>query len=179
MARTQIILISKTLEAVGISDLGIPILILFILNIALLVLFIIYLRKVNLMASKLKNFVKGKNAASLENEIVGLFKDTKQLGKNVKLQKYDMEDIKHRLRKGICKIGVVKYDAFHLMGGQLSYALCMLDEEDNGFILNSVQSAESSYTYLKEIISGESRIELGKEEKQALVKAIENSTGKE
>ena len=59
------------------------------------------------------------------------------------------------------------------MGGKLSFALCMLDADDNGFILNTVQSTEGQYAYLKEIFSGQSTIELGKEEQQALDSALE------
>ena len=69
------------------------------------------------------------------------------------------------------KSAIVKYDAFE-MGGKLSFALALLNEEDNGFILNSMHSSsEGCYTYIKEIINGESFIQLSKEEKQALEEA--------
>ena len=70
------------------------------------------------------------------------------------------------------KIGIIKYDAFNQMGGKLSFCLALLDENNNGFILNSVHSAEGCYSYTKEIINGESSISLGEEEKQALLKAM-------
>ena len=38
------------------------------------------------------------------------------------------------------KMGLVKYDAFNQMGGQLSFSLALLDENNNGFIINSVHS---------------------------------------
>ena len=167
---------SGIFSAMGLQgiDIAVPLIILFVLFIVLSILLIVNLKKTSALEARLKSLTKGKNAASLESEITDLFKDTKQLGKGFKLQKYDIEDIRHRMLKNICKIGIVKYDAFHQMGGQLSYALCLLDEEDNGFILNSVQSADSSYTYLKEVTSGVSRIELGKEEVQALAKAMDD-----
>ena len=66
------------------------------------------------------------------------------------------------------KVGIVKYDAFSQMGGQLSFSLALLDENDNGFILNSVHSTEGCYSYTKEIKNGLCDISLGEEEKQAL-----------
>lgn len=54
------------------------------------------------------------------------------------------------------------------MGGKLSYSLALLDENNNGFILNSVHSTEGCYSYTKEIRNGQSSISLGEEEKQAL-----------
>lgn len=65
------------------------------------------------------------------------------------------------------KIGVVKYDAFKEMGGKLSFVLVLLNKENTGFLLNSVHSSrEGCYTYLKEIIKGESFIELSEDEKR-------------
>ena len=70
------------------------------------------------------------------------------------------------------KLGIVKYDAFKEMGGNLSFALCLLDDNNNGFILNTMHGRESSYTYIKEIENGTAYSTLGEEEKQALQKAI-------
>lgn len=53
------------------------------------------------------------------------------------------------------KVGIVKYDAFHEMGGDLSFALTMLDENNTGWILNAMHSREGCYTYIKEVIKGE------------------------
>ena len=70
------------------------------------------------------------------------------------------------------KIGIVKYDAFNQIGGQLSFSLALLDENDNGFILNSVHGAEGCYLYTKEIKNGMCEISLGDEEREALNMAM-------
>ena len=70
------------------------------------------------------------------------------------------------------KIGIVKYDAFPDVGGKLSFALAMLDEGNSGFVLNAIHSREGCYTYVKEIVKGESYIVLGQEEKEALRQAV-------
>ena len=67
---------------------------------------------------------------------------------------------------------IVKYDAFPDVGGRLSFALAMLDEENSGFVLNAIHSREGCYTYIKEIVKGESYVELSDEEAAALDKAI-------
>ena len=58
------------------------------------------------------------------------------------------------------------------MGGKLSFALSMLDKENTGFVINAMHSREGCYTYIKEIIKGESYIQLGEEEKEAVDKAV-------
>ena len=70
------------------------------------------------------------------------------------------------------KAGLVKYDAYNQMGGNLSFCLCMLNERNSGFILNSVHSSDGCYTYTKEIKNGECEIALGEEERKALNMAI-------
>ena len=54
----------------------------------------------------------------------------------------------------------------------LSFSLALLDENNNGFILNSVHSTEGCYTYTKEVKNGECKIELGNEERVALEQAM-------
>ena len=62
----------------------------------------------------------------------------------------------------------MRYDAFAQLGGQLSYALAVLDEHDNGFLLNVVHSSEGSYSYAKQVEGGVCRLELSAEETKAL-----------
>ena len=65
------------------------------------------------------------------------------------------------------------------MGGKLSFSLALLDENNNGFVLNSVHSADGCYSYTKEITNGECAISLGEEEKQALEMAMEKQSKSE
>ena len=58
------------------------------------------------------------------------------------------------------------------MGGKLSFALTMLDNDNNGWILNSMHSRDGCYTYIKEIVRGESYIELSEEEAESLDQAV-------
>ena len=58
------------------------------------------------------------------------------------------------------------------MGGKLSFALAMLDNNNTGWIINAMHSREGCYTYVKEIVKGESYVELAEEEAEALDKAI-------
>ena len=70
------------------------------------------------------------------------------------------------------KMGLIKYDAFNEMGGKLSFSLAMLDVKNNGFIINAMHTREGCYTYIKEIVDGNSIIVLSEEEKEALSRAM-------
>ena len=69
--------------------------------------------------------------------------------------KTDIRILYRALRSSYQKVGIVKYDAFGEMGGKLSFALTMLDNDNNGWILNSMHSRDGCYTYIKEIVRGE------------------------
>ncbi|MCR5608855.1 MAG: DUF4446 family protein [Lachnospiraceae bacterium] len=93
----------------------------------------------------------------------------------------DMKDITRKIYNiqnkqltSIQKVGLVKYNAFSEMGGNVSFALALLSEEDDGFVMNSVYSREGCYTYIKEIVKGDSNITLSDEEKTAVQKAMNN-----
>jgi hypothetical protein len=73
---------------------------------------------------------------------------------------------------------VEKYDAFDDVGGKLSFALALLDKENNGLILNAVHSRDNCFLYLKEIVKGESYVMLSQEEVEALRKAVNFELGK-
>ena len=152
-------------------------LILFILVIALLVFAIIQMRELNFLKRKYARFMSGRNAGSLENELIQIFKDISMLKEHDLRFRTDIKEIKRNLLVCYQKVGIVKYDAFREMGGQLSFSVAMLDKENNGFILNSVHSATGCYVYTKEIQNGMSYIDLGDEEKEALDRAMGISAG--
>lgn len=156
----------------GSLDIGVVILVLCIIIVILLVINITNICSINKLKKKYNKFMTGKNAKSLENEIIALFEDNKFIKSSIDKNKKDIRTLYKNMESTFQKIGIIKYDAFNQMGGKLSFCLALLDENNNGFILNSVHSAEGCYSYTKEIINGESSISLGEEEKQALLKAM-------
>ena len=126
----------------------------------LIILVIVQTVKLNKLSKRYKKFMSGKNAKSLEKDIIGLYEDNKFIKASAEKNKNDIRTFQ--------KVGIVKYDAFNQMGGQLSFSLALLDENDNGFILNCVHSTEGCYSYTKEIKNGMCEISLGDEEKEAL-----------
>ena len=48
----------------------------------------------------------------------------------------------------------------------------MLDGNNSGWVINAMHSREGCYTYIKEIVKGESYVELAEEEAEALDRAI-------
>ena len=165
---------SNILQSIGLGNLDIAylFLILLVFIVVLFVIIILQMKKLNRLQKRLSKFMTGKDAKSLEKDIVGLYEDNKFLKINVDKNKKDIRTLYKNIEHAFQKIGLIKYDAFQQMGGKLSFSLALLDENNNGFILNSVHSTEGCYTYTKEIKNGECAISLGEEEQQALDMAI-------
>lgn len=165
---------SNILQSIGLGNLDIAylFLILLIFIVVLFIIIILQMKKLNRLQKRLSKFMTGKDAKSLEKDIVGLYEDNKFLKINVDKNKKDIRTLYKNMEHAFQKIGLIKYDAFQQMGGKLSFSLALLDENNNGFILNSVHSTEGCYTYTKEIKNGECAISLGEEEQQALDMAI-------
>lgn len=163
---------SPILELIGI-DPGILIGALFLLIIILLILLIVALAKIGRTNRKLDAFTRGKDAESLEDTIMDVLAELDRLKASDVQKRRDIKRINDNLMITYQKRGIVKYDAFSEMGGKLSFALALLDKNNNGFIINSMHGRDGCYTYIKEIVKGESYILLGEEEKQALELAID------
>ncbi len=165
---------SPVMEAIGIDPI-VYVALLFMAVITLTVLFIVQLNKYNRLNRKFQAFMVGSDGASLEEKMMLLFTDVRKLKEHDLIHRNDIKDIKNTLLTCFQKVGIVKYDAFREMGGQLSFSIAMLDQNNNGFVMNSVHSASSSYVYTKEIENGQSVIELSGEEKEALQIAINSA----
>ena len=74
----------------------------------------------------------------------------------------------------IQKVGLVRYNAFKDVGSDLSFAIALLDGNDNGVVFNGIYGSESSNIYAKPIKAKKSSYQLSGEEKYALEIAEQN-----
>ena len=141
----------------------------------LVILFILVIINIVQMKKLKKNyriFMSGKDAKTLEDTLIqrldqvdSLLESNEENDRNIKVLSKNMQCTYQ-------KMGLIKYDAFHEMGGKLSFSLAMLDMRNNGFIINAMHTREGCYTYIKEIIDGNSVIVLSEEEQEALKRAM-------
>ena len=148
------------------------IILLFVIQFVLIGFLIRLQMKYNKMRSNYQTFMKGKDGKSIEQSVLDRFRAFDKLERMVRENSRDIDTLYRMNRKNYQKVGIVKYDAFHEMGGNLSFVLTMLDEDNNGWIFNAMHSREGCYTYIKEVVKGESYIELAEEERESLDQAI-------
>ena len=161
-------------------DPGILIIGMFVLIIILFALLIILNRKQNVLNKKYKAFMRGgRNAKSLDESIQNHLDEIETLKKNSNTLNNRLVRLEKSMARSYQKTGIVKYDAFKEMGGKMSFAYAMLNDTNDGFIINSIHSKDGCYSYIKEIIKGESYIALGDEEAEALEMAMQMGITKE
>ena len=93
--------------------------------------------------------------------------------KNQEIQAY-CNKLDNDMAKCIQKIGIVRYSAFKDMGSDLSFTLAILDDYNNGVVLNGIYARDSSNIYAKPEENWQSKYVLSNEEKEAINRAMEN-----
>lgn len=83
-----------------------------------------------------------------------------------------LETLDQELIKCMKKVGMVRYNAFQDVGSDLSFALALLNEKNDGIVLNGIYAREMSNIYAKPIENGKSKYTLSEEETQAIQKAM-------
>ena len=163
---------SKILEAIGI-DPGIIIIAMFLLIVVLFFWIVSVHMKYSRLRVSYQSFMRGKDGKSLEESILDRLEELDELSEATMKNRAEIRKINEKMLSDFQKVGILKYDAFHEMGGKLSFVLTLLDGNNSGYIINSVHSREGCYNYIKEIVNGESYIELSEEEMESLQKALD------
>lgn len=135
-----------------------------ILVVLLLILAIITMTKLRRLDRKYDYFMRGKDAETLEDIIMDEIDELRDLRAEDRSNKDSIRTLNRNFRASFQKYGIVKYNAFKGMGGNLSFALAVLDYTNSGFVMNCVHSREGCYLYIKEVDMGQTDIVLGNEE---------------
>ena len=142
------------------------------LTVVLIILMIVNVVQMRKLKKNYKVFMSGKNAKTLEDTLVKRLDQVDELIEANKANEKNIKKLFQNMQLTYQKMGLVKYDAFHEMGGKLSFSLAMLDEKNNGFIISAMHTREGCYTYIKEIVDGNSIIVLSEEDQEALNQAM-------
>jgi hypothetical protein len=142
----------------------------------LLVLCIILFVKVR-RERKRYDFFMGTNrrpSHNLETKLHEYFESVKKIEENYDKLLEMVTDLDETMQCNIQKVGIIRYNPFQEMGGNLCFAVALLDGKDNGIVLNGIHSRTGSFTYAKPIELGTSIYTLSQEEKDAIQMAKEN-----
>lgn len=143
-----------------------------VLSLVLLVAVIICIVKMNKLYRRYDLFMRGKDAETLEDTIMDILDELDGMRGKDRAIKDSMKVLSKQVKDSFQKFGFVKYNAFKGMGGNLSFVIAMLNDNNSGFVLDVVHSREGCYIYLKEVEEGATEVLLGNEEQEALEQAL-------
>ncbi len=148
--------------------------IILVINIMLLVLYILNCIKLNKLRKNYATFMtklgKGDNINEMLKDYVEKVDEIKSENKEI-IEYYQKLDTKSN--DYLKKIGLVRYNAYKDTGSNLSFALAVLDNHNDGFVLNGIYARDNSNIYAKPIKNGKSEYVLSKEEEEAINKATQ------
>lgn len=141
------------------------------LVVLLLILVIRNASKIKKMQSRYNKFMS-KEDLDLEELLIQYAERLDNLLKQEEEVKSTLEQVERKMKTCVQKVGIIRYKAISNIGADLSFAIALLDEQNDGIVLNGIYGRDGSYTYAKPIKSGKSAYNLSEEEEEAITKAL-------
>ena len=139
-----------------------------------IIISLVLLSKLNSLKKRFVDFTGGNGEVNLEENILEYRKRVEAVDEKYSTLKSSVERLNEDINKCVKKVGVVRYNPFDEMGGNLCFTAALLDGEDDGIVLNGIHSRTGSFTYAKPVEAGVSTYVLSEEEQKAIDKAREN-----
>jgi hypothetical protein len=137
---------------------------------------LIWLLILTLALRDYKASYKSASEALKKGKLPQLLEKTERKVENLTKQVEDLYSLDGKLNKRIedsyRNIGLVRFNAFTDIGGELSFSAALLDDKKNGIVITSISGREESRTFVKEVANGIGEPALSEEEEQAVEKAM-------
>jgi hypothetical protein len=134
-------------------------------------------RRIALLSERLDDLTQGADGQSLEG-VLSTHLDT------VVRVSHELDEVMARTaileggaRLHFGRLGLVRFNPFDDTGGNQSFALSILDANNDGFVVTSLHSRTGTRLYAKAIFGGTSETTLGSEEAQAVEIAVSQGGG--
>jgi hypothetical protein len=128
--------------------------------------------RINKLSNKLSILFTGKKGADLENIILHNNKKITELDTEIQELFNISNTINKQSHKSLHKVGLMRFNPFGEHAGNQSFALALLNSNDDGLVLSSLHTREGTRVYAKQIIKGQViNNELTQEEQKVIVSA--------
>ena len=149
--------------------------IIFILNIVLLIWSIISNIRIRNIHNKDKIFMEklgdGKN---IKEDLDNYMRRVSSSEEEIRKLSLYYKELDEKTKNCIQKVGISRYNAYKDTGSDLSFAVCLLDEKNDGVVFNGIYSRDMSNIYAKPIENGLSKYKVTPEEQEAINRAMMN-----
>jgi hypothetical protein len=138
------------------------------LNVAILGWLLFLTAKYKDIQKKSNRLFSGKITGNLQKTVEDYLKGVKEVEDHCFSLDNEVKQVRKMAEDGLHKVGFLRYNPFGDVGGNQSFSLCLLDEDNSGFVISSIHSREGTRVYSKKIVKGEAEHNLSEEEKKAI-----------
>jgi hypothetical protein len=124
------------------------------------------------MEKHYNNLLKDQKVTNLRGILDEILKNQDLSKREILKLKEILDNLEKESDKFIQRIGIAQFNPFNETGGQQSFALSVLNNMRDGFILTALHSRDRTRIYIKRVYAGKSNLDLSNEEKKALKDAI-------
>jgi hypothetical protein len=134
-------------------------------------------RRTAKLDKRLAGLTRGDDGTSLEAILGSHLERVYALNRDVDELMRSTVDLARVQRKAFQKVGLVRFNPFEDTGGNQSFALALLDQDADGFIVSSLHSRNGTRIYAKAIMAGRCDTAMSSEEEEALRIALASGAG--
>ena len=126
----------------------------------------------NKLRARMARLMRGDDGKSVEHLLADGLDDIQEIREMQQANRNSLNDLYAQQNKCLHKVGFVQYNAYEENGGNLSFAVTLLDKNDNGFILNIMHATSGSFTFAREVKNGTCKGDISEEEQISLERAL-------
>jgi len=150
---------------------NLPAIALVLAGIGLVVMIVMQSLQMSAMRRRLDQLTGGMGEGNLEDVLIAHLESVHTVGQELDELMARIAILESAARHHYARQGLVRFNPFPDTGGNQSFALALLDEGENGFIVSSLHSRTGTRIYAKAVINGKVDAALSTEETQAIEEA--------
>ncbi len=143
----------------------------------LLVLVLVLVRRTSRFERRLAGLTRGGDGKSLEAILDAHLDKVYSVAREVDGLAARSAMLEAIQRRAFQQIGLVRFNPFEDTGGNQSFALALLDQQGDGFVMSSLHARTGTRVYGKAITKGATEANLSAEESEALRLALASGAG--
>lgn len=143
-----------------------------VLIVLLILVSLLLLRRTRALSRRLADLTRGDDGQSLEALVGSHLSRIDDVLRELDRLEAREAVIERDLGRTLGRVGLVRYNPFDETGGNLSFALAVLDAHGDGFVVSSLHARQGTRVYAKALRVGRSETALSGEEEEAVRRAL-------
>ncbi|MEO8468261.1 MAG: DUF4446 family protein [Chloroflexota bacterium] len=143
-----------------------------LLSLVLVVVSIVQARRTRQLAARFEAITRGSEERSLEAILEAHLTRVHDAIRQVEAVEGRATVLERDLRRAFSRVGLVRYNPFEDTGGNQSFALALLDDHGDGFVMSSLHTRNQTRVYAKGVRAGRPDSAMSAEEQEALRAAL-------